>query len=67
MKVLEQINSRLLRIEYALIPPEKVSKEEAEELNKLFKEALESSMEWRERKEIYVLKIEKRGKVYKTL
>ena len=48
-ELLREINLRLQRIEYALIPPVKISPEETEELNKLFREALSGkTRNWRD-------------------
>ncbi len=48
-ELLREINLRLQRIEYALIPPVKVSPEEVKELNELFKEALSGkTRNWRD-------------------
>ena len=49
MEVLKEINLRLQRIEHALIPPARVSPEEADELNQLFQEALSGkTRNWRD-------------------
>ncbi len=49
VEILREINLRLQRIEYALIPPVRVSPEEAKELNELFKEALSGKTKnWRD-------------------
>ena len=49
--VLREINLRLERIEYALIPPERVDPEEAEELNALYEDARSGNVvSWRDLK-----------------
>ncbi len=49
VEMLKEINHRLQRIEYALIPPEKVSKKEARELKKLLDSAVSGdSKNWRD-------------------
>ncbi len=49
VEILREMELQLKRIEYALIPPEKISKEEARELEKLFSEAISGKVRnWRE-------------------
>ncbi|NPA86676.1 MAG: hypothetical protein GXO00_01565 [Candidatus Diapherotrites archaeon] len=49
LKLLEEINVRLIRIEHALIPPVKLSPAEVAELEELFKDAISgNTRNWRD-------------------